>query len=76
MAEDVLRRRWDRQAAVAERREPDQSVELAWVAAIDFGRDYLRPVLNRHPGPEASAVAAAFEALERALGRLQASLPY
>jgi hypothetical protein len=75
-ADSVVRRRWGRQAVAAGRRQPDQTVELAWVAAIDFGRDYLGPVLERHPGPEATAVAEAFKVLEGALGRLQASLSF
>jgi hypothetical protein len=72
-ADSAVRRRWGRQAVVAGG-QPDQTVELAWVAAIDLGREYLGPVLKRHPGPEAAAVAEAFKALEGALGRLQASL--
>jgi hypothetical protein len=75
-ADNVVRRRWGRQAEPAGRRHPDQTVELAWVAAIDLGREYLGPVLQRHPGPEAAAVAEAFKALEGALGRLQASLSF
>jgi hypothetical protein len=75
-ADSVVRRRWGRQAVGAGRRLPDQTVELAWVATIDLGREYLGPVLKQHPGPEAAAVAAAYKALEGALGRLQASLAF
>jgi hypothetical protein len=75
-AGSVVRRRWGRQAAPAGRRQPTQTVELAWVATIDLGREHLGPVLERHPGPEAAAVAEAYKALEGALGRLQASLAF